>query len=171
MTKRPRVRIGRAPSEAQLLGIPIASVLLGSLTPLLPVVAVAPVMPPWGLIVLLAWRMIHRNLWPVWAGIPLGFFDDLFSGQPLGAAMMLWTLALLVLDLVDRRMVWRVFRDEWAIAGTLIAAVIAGQLVIVYATGGGTAPYLVLPQLLFSMLAFPLVARAVMQLDFWRLSA
>lgn len=168
---RPRVRIGRAPTTAQLRGIPIGSVLIGSLIPILPVIATAPVMPPWGFLVLLAWRMIHRTLWPVWIAIPLGFFDDLFSGQPLGAAMMLWTLSLLALDLFDRRMLWRTFREEWALASVMIAAVIAGQLIIAYATGGSTPPYFVLPQLVFSVLAFPIVARGVMQLDYWRLSA
>ena len=171
MNRLPRVRIGRSPTQAQLRGIPIASVMLGSLATLLPAVSTAPVSPSWGLLIILAWRVVHRTLWPVWMGIPLGFFDDILSGQPLGSAMMLWTLALLSLELFDRRMVWRVFREEWALASVTIAAVLAGQLLSSYATGGATPPYLMLPQLIFSILAFPLVARAVMQLDYWRLSA
>jgi len=171
MSRLPRVRIGRAPTQAQLRGIPIASVMIGSLAPILPIIASAPAMPPWGFLILLGWRMVHRTIWPVWIGIPLGLFDDLFSGQPLGAAMMLWTLALLALDLFDRRMVWRVFREEWALASVLISTLLAGQLIVTYATGGATPPYLVLPQLAFALLAFPLVARTVMRLDYFRLSA
>jgi rod shape-determining protein MreD len=144
--------------------------MIGSMTPLLPIIATAPVMPPWGLLVLLAWRMLHRNLWPVWMGIPLGVFDDIFSGQPLGSAMMLWTLALLGLDVLDRRMIWRDFWQEWGIAGALVAAMLLLQLLISYATGGATNPLLLLPQMLLSILAFPLVARTCAMLDDWRLS-
>ena len=169
MARHPRSRIGRAPSSAQRQGVPIAATMIGSMTPLLPIIATAPVMPPWGLLVLIAWRMLHRNLWPVWMGLPLGMFDDIFSGQPLGSAMMLWTLALLGLDLLDRRMVWREFRQEWSIAGGLIVAMLLVQLLISYASGGATNPLLLVPQMLVSILAFPLVARACAALDDWRL--
>lgn len=140
------------------------------MTPLLPIITTAPVMPPWGLLVLLAWRMLHRNFWQVWMGLPLGMFDDIFSGQPLGSGMMLWTLSLLALDLLDRRMVWRDFKQEWGIAGGLIVAVLLAQLLISYATGGATNPLLLVPQMLLSILAFPLVARICALLDEWRLS-
>lgn len=170
MARYPRSRIGREPSAAQRQGIPVASTMIGSMIPLLPAIATAPVMPPWGLLVLIAWRMLHRNLWPVWMGLPLGMFDDIFSGQPLGSAMMLWTLALLGLDLLDRRMVWRDFRQEWSIAGALIIAILLVQLLISYASGGATNPLLLVPQILVSILAFPLVARACAVLDDWRLA-
>lgn len=170
MARHPRSRIGRAPSNAQRQAVPIVSTMLGSLTPILPIVATAPTMPPWGLLVLLAWRMLHRNLWPVWMGLPLGLFDDLFSGQPLGSSMMLWTLALLGLDLLDRRMLWRDFRQEWIIAGGLIAAVTLFQLAIAHLTGGGTSPLYLLPQIVISVLVFPLVARVCAVLDDWRLA-
>lgn len=137
--------------------------------PLLPVISTAPTMPPWGLLMLLAWRMLHRNLWPVWMGLPLGLFDDIFSGQPLGSSMMLWTLGLLGLDLLDRRMVWRDFKQEWAIAASLIIACLLLNLLIAYATGGATSPVLIVPQMIFSVLCFPLVARACSVLDDWRL--
>jgi len=170
MARHPRSRIGRSPSSAQRQGVPIISTMMGSMTPVLPVIATAPVMPPWGLLVLVAWRMLHRNLWPVWMGLPLGMFDDIFSGQPLGSAMMLWTLALLGLDLLDRRMVWRDFRQEWGIASALIIGILLVQLLISYASGGATNPLLLVPQILVSILAFPLVARACAVLDDWRLA-
>lgn len=170
MARHPRSRIGREPSAAQRQGIPVASTMIGSMVPLLPMIATAPVMPPWGLLVLIAWRMLHRNLWPVWMGLPLGMFDDIFSGQPLGSAMMLWTLALLGLDLLDRRMVWRDFRQEWSIAGALIMSILLVQLLISYANQGATNPLLLVPQILVSILAFPLVARICAVLDDWRLA-
>lgn len=170
MARHPRSRIGRTPSRTQRQAVPIVSTMIGSMTPLLPIIATAPVMPPWGLLVLLAWRMLHRNLWPVWMGIPLGVFDDIFSGQPLGSAMMLWTLALLGLDVLDRRMIWRDFWQEWGIAGALVVAMLLLQLLISYATGGATNPLLLLPQMLLSILAFPLIARICAMLDDWRLS-
>lgn len=170
MARHPRSRIGRAPSPAQRQAVPIVSTMIGSLTPILPTIATAPTMPPWGLLILLAWRMLHRNIWPVWMGLPLGLFDDLFSGQPLGSSMMLWTLALLGLDLLDRRMIWRDFRQEWIIASGLIAAVTLFQLAIAHLTGGATNPLYLLPQIVISALAFPLVARICAVLDDWRLS-
>jgi len=169
VARHPRSRIGRSPSGIQRQGVPIISTMIGSMTPILPVIATAPVMPPWGLLVLLAWRMLHRNFWPVWMGLPLGFFDDMFSGQPLGSAMMLWTLALLGLDLLDRRMIWRDFRQEWAIAGALIVAILLVQLLISYTNGGATNPLFLVPQIAISVLAFPLVALGCAALDLWRL--
>lgn len=145
--------------------------MLASMAPILPVIHTVPISPPWAFLLLLAWRMIHRTLWPVWMGIPLGLFDDLFSGQPLGSAMMLWTLALLALDTIDRRMVWRIFTQEWAIAAALTSALLFAQLLIAWFLGGATPAYLLVPQLIFSALAFPLIARFCMQLDYWRLSA
>ena len=169
MARHPRSRIGRTPSRTQRQAIPIISTMIGSMTPLLPIIATAPVMPPWGLLILIAWRMLHRNLWPVWMGLPLGLFDDMFSGQPLGSAMMLWTISLLGLDLLDRRMVWRDFIQEWGIAGGLIIAMLLGQLLISYATGGATNPLFLAPQAILSILAFPLIARICAAIDEWRL--
>ena len=93
MERRPRRRIGYAPSVTRLIGIPVASVMLGSLSPLMPLIATLPILPPFGFMILIAWRLLHRTVWPVWAAVPLGAFDDMLSGQPLGSAMILWTLA------------------------------------------------------------------------------
>lgn len=170
MARYPRSRIGRSPSGIRRQGIPAVSTILGSMTPLLPIIATAPIMPPWGLLVFLAWRMLHRTLWPVWMGLPLGFVDDMLSGQPLGSAIMLWTIALLGLDLLDRRMIWRDFWQEWAIAGSLIIAILLAQLLMSYASGGATNPLVLVPQIVASVLFFPLVARICASLDSWRLS-
>jgi rod shape-determining protein MreD len=139
--------------------------MLGSMTVLLPQISVFPLLPPFGLLILLAWRMIVRDLWPVWAALPLGFFDDIFSGQPLGSAMLLWTLVFLVLDIFDRWMMWRDYRQDWAIAGTLVAVVLLAGLAIANGTGGETGTVILLPQIIVSVLMFPLMVRLCAWLD------
>jgi rod shape-determining protein MreD len=169
MSRAPRSRIGKAPSTLQRQGVPIASTMIASLTPLIPAITTAPAMPPWGLLLLLGWRMLHRNIWPAWLGLPLGLWDDMFSGQPLGSSMLLWTLALLGLDMLDRRMVWRDFIQEWGIAAAMIVVALILGLLIANMTGGSTALIVLLPQIAMSILAFPLVARACAVFDAWRL--
>lgn len=166
----PRSRIGREPSALRLQGVPLLSTMLASLTPIIPAIFAAPVMPPFGLLFLLAWRMLHRTLWPVWMALPLGLFDDLFSGNVLGSSMLLWPLSFLFLEFVDRRMMWRDFWQEWAIASVLVVATLSAQLLISWTMGGGTPILLLLPQFLLSILAFPLVARICDSLDRWRLA-
>ncbi len=161
-------RLNRVASRWALIGIPAASVMLGSLTTLLPQISLYPMLPPFGLLILLAWRMIVRDLWPVWAALPLGFFDDIFSGQPLGSAMLLWTLVFLVLDIFDRWMMWRDFRQDWAIAGTLITVVLLVGLGIANSSGGDTSALVILPQILVSVLMFPLMVRLCAWLDVLR---
>ena len=82
--------INRGPSTLLAAALPLLLVMAGSLSPTWPVIAAAPVMPPLGFILLLAWQHLRPGLFPVWAGLPLGLFDDLFSGQPLGSAELLW---------------------------------------------------------------------------------
>ncbi|MBN2971854.1 hypothetical protein JW805_07480 [Roseomonas aeriglobus] len=111
--------------------IAAAVVMVGSLLPIVPIVAVVPYLPPLGLLLLVAWRQRSPDILPVWAGVPLGLWDDLLSGHPLGSAMSLWTLIMLTIDLIDHRLVWRDFWQEWlvaagAVAGFLIGARLAG---------------------------------------------
>jgi rod shape-determining protein MreD len=144
--------------------------MIASMVPVLPLIFLSPAVPPFGLMLLLAWRSLHRTLWPVWMALPLGFFDDLFSGAPLGSAMLLWTLAFLAFELFDRRMIWRDYWQEWSIAVFLISAVILGELWIANMTGGDTSVLIIIPQILFSALLYPLVTRLCRSLDIWRLS-
>jgi rod shape-determining protein MreD len=102
----------------------------GSLMVLLPIVATVPYLPPFGLMMLLGWRLRRNDMFPAWAGLPLGAFDDLVSGQPLGLAMLCWTACLLCVDMLDTRLVWRSFRQDWLIAaGGIAATLILGRLV------------------------------------------
>ena len=65
--------------RAQLSLIPAASVIAGSLLCLVPLIAQAPLMPPLALMIFLAWRFLRPEVWPIWAGLPFGLFNDLFN--------------------------------------------------------------------------------------------
>jgi len=54
MSRRYEARLNRQSSPVRVTAIPIATVLIGSSLPLLPVIASAPVLPPMGLIFLIA---------------------------------------------------------------------------------------------------------------------
>jgi rod shape-determining protein MreD len=106
----------------------------------------------------------------VWAGIPLGAFDDLFSGQPLGSAIMLWSLSMLAIEIIEIRFKWRAFWQDWAIAGVMITLyVLAAAPIARFAL---TPQHLAVmaPQIVFSILLFPVIARLVARLDRARLS-
>lgn len=171
MERLPTRRIGRAPTRTRMMGIPVLTVMVGSMTALLPIIAALPILPPFGFMIIIAWRLLHRTLWPVWAAIPLGAFDDMLSGQPLGSAMILWTLAFFVLDLFDRRMMWRDSWQDWALAGLLIAALLVGELVIANFVGGNSSLGILWPQYILSLLLFPLVSRLCAGLDWIRQSS
>lgn len=162
-------RINRTYSPPIARGVPWVSVMLLSLAPFLPLVASAPVMPPLAFMALLAWRMLRPGLLPVWAGAPLGAFDDLYSGQPFGSAILLWSAAMLIMELVDIRLRWRGFLQDWAIAAALIACYLTLTTLIANATGGATPLRVIVPQLLLALIVHPLVTRLVAVFDRLRL--
>jgi rod shape-determining protein MreD len=82
-------------ARAQLSLIPAASVIAGSLLTLVPLVSQVPVLPPLALMIFLGWRFLRPEIWPIWAGLPFGLIDDLFSGNPLGSGMLLWTMIMI----------------------------------------------------------------------------
>jgi rod shape-determining protein MreD len=106
---------------------------------------------------------------PVWAGAPLGAFDDLYSGQPFGSAVLLWSLAMLVMDLVDIRLRWRGFVQDWALAAALIAVYLVLATLVANLTGGATPLRTIMPQVALAIIAHPLVTRLVAALDKLRL--
>jgi len=149
--------------------VPVLSTMIASLAALAPLVSTAPLMPPLGFLMLLAWRLLRPELWPVWIGLPLGLFDDLVSGQPLGTAISLWTLTLLVLDLMDSYFIWRDFWIDWLV-GAIFAIIymLAGY----WFSGLRSSPMAIetlLPQIALSILCFPGLVRICVRLDRWRL--
>lgn len=163
-------RINRAPSQVLAHGTPWLSIMLASLLPGWLLIASAPVMPPLGLLTFVAWRQLRPGLLPVWSGLPLGLFDDLFSGQPFGSAAMLWSAIAIVLDVIEARLPWRDFLTEWLVAGGLIVAYIVLCLGLANLAGAGAHFQVILPQVVISVLAYPLVGRFVATADHFRLT-
>jgi rod shape-determining protein MreD len=162
-------RINRRESMLLAYGLPWVTILLGSLSPWLPVIAPAPVLPPFGFLVMLAWRLLRPGLLPPWAGLPLGLFDDLFSGQPLGSGVLLFSLALIIIELVEIRFPWRNFWLDWLTASSLIVP----YLVFASLLSGAALTFVQLgviaPQIVLSIVLFPIIARLVAGLDRFRL--
>jgi len=164
-----RKRINRAPSSLLVLTVPWLVVMLGSLSPLWPVVASAPLLPPVGFLMLVAWEQLRPGIFPVWAGVPLGLFDDLYSGQPFGSAILLWSIAVILLDFVETRFPWRGFTLNWLFAAAVIAAYLFLALALANAAGAPSSPLVMLPQLGAAILLYPLAARLVAICDRFRL--
>lgn len=166
---RARAPINRAPSPLLAIGLPWASIMLAAMVTFSPIIASAPVLPPLSFMMLLAWRMLRPTLLPIWAGLPLGAWDDLYSGQPFGSGIVLWSAAMLAMEAIDGRFLWRGFVQDW-LAGS---ALLAGYLLLAAGFAGIAAgyplPMTVGPQLLLAVVLFPPVTRLVAMLDRVRL--
>lgn len=149
--------------------VPASSVVAGSLLACLPIVVQNGWFPDFGFLVLLAWRLYRADVWPTWWAAPLGFVNDLVTGDPVGLSVAVWTATMLLLDLLDRRTIWRDYWIEWALASVLILLSEAAQWQVA-AWMGARVPFLsMVPPLLISIAAFPVVAWVVASLDSWRL--
>lgn len=163
-------RINRMPSPVLVLALPVISILLGSMIPLFFITSGAPYFPPLAFMLLMAWRILRPGIFPVWIGFPLGLFDDLFSGQPFGSAILLWSLAMIAIDLIEARFPWRSFVQDWlTVAGFLVLYILAAALL---SGGEVSGPLLIalVPQIVFAIVLFPIVARLVARLDRLRLT-
>jgi rod shape-determining protein MreD len=163
-------KINRDHSRMLAFGVPWASILIASLTPLLPIIAPAPIMPPLAFMVLLAWRLMRPGLLPLWAGLPLGAFDDLFSGQPFGSGILLFSLALIGIEVLDARYPWRGFWLDWLLASGILALYLAAAALVSGAHVTAADLAMIAPQLLLSIVLYPMVARLVSLLDRARLT-
>lgn len=149
--------------------LPTISVALASMLTALPFMLDSALLPPFGLLMLLSWRLMRSDLWPVWIGIPLGLWDDLFSGQPPGSAMALWTIALLAMDALDARIVWRDYRIDWVIGALAIALILFAGAALAQAGSGAAVLPLVMPQVVIAWFTLPAAMLLVGRLDRWRL--
>lgn len=160
------VRTGFAEPEVPLRAKRLApiTVMAGSLAVLLPVVSTIPWMPPFGLMILLGWRLLRPDVLKIWSPVLLGLFDDLVGGQPIGSAMMLWTMCFIAIDVLDSRLVWRDFWQDWLLAtGSIGFCLIAGRLIA--SPVGAHVDTLLLLQIALSAALFPVVARMCAALD------
>jgi len=162
---RPLFKEPLPPGRARLL--PWASVLAGSLATTLPWNASLGLLPPLGLLMMLAWRLLAPLSLRVWAPALLGLFDDLVSGQPLGSAMLLWTLAFFLVEALEARSGVRDFAQSWAIAAVAIALAQAGGRLFASPLSAYVDGVLVI-QIILSVLLFPAAARLVAWIDLKR---
>lgn len=162
-------RINRTHLPLLAYGLPWLSIMLGSLTPMLPLIAPAPILPPLGYTLLLAWRLLRPGLLPLWAGLPLGLFDDLYSGQPFGSGILLFSLTLLAIEMIEVRFPWRNFWLDWLTAAGMLMAYIAAAALLSGAELTVVQLRVIVPQLLVTVVLYPLIARVVAMLDRLRL--
>ena len=161
-------RIGQGPRSSAPY-IPAASVLAASFLAALPIVSTSGWFPEFGFLVLLAWRLLRSDPWPAWWAAPLGLANDLLTGSPIGFSVMLWTAAMLLLDLVDRRTMWRDYWIEWALAALLLVLNETAEWWTAAMMGAAVPFVAIVPALLISIFTFPLAAWLVGRLDHWRL--
>ncbi|MEO0591150.1 MAG: rod shape-determining protein MreD [Pseudomonadota bacterium] len=163
-------RINRDRSPWRAASVPYITIMVASLLPFLVLADVMPVLPPLGFLMFLGWRIMRPGLLPIWVGVPLGAFDDLFSGQPFGSAVLLWSVTMIVIELIESRFPWRGFYQDWftaslgAVAYIAIAMVISGSALTI----GMVAA--IVPQIAIAILIYPLLAHVIARFDRFRLS-
>ncbi len=162
-------RINRRHSQWRILFAPILSVLMGSLMTTLPFFSDLPILPPFGFMIFIAWRLLRPGMWPMWVGLPFGIFDDIFSGALFGSAALMWSIAMLVSEFIDSRIIWRDHILDWLIASIFIAIYIIASLLIISMIQVRPNLWLILPQIIFSIALYPLVVRFCAAVDNWRL--
>jgi rod shape-determining protein MreD len=150
--------------------VPVLSTLAASLLDTLPVVVTTPLVPDFAFLMLLAWRLLRPEMWPAYFALPLGLFNDLVAGHPLGQSMALWTIVFLACELLDSRSGWRDYWIDWLFASLAILFYTFGGWRIARAMGSQMEFEVLLPQLLLSIFSYPLVARLAVALDRWRLA-
>lgn len=162
-------RIGRVHSPIRAYSVPSLSILIASLVPILFMASAVPLIPPLGFLMLLGWRLVRPGLLPIWAGFPLGLFDDLFSGQPFGSAILLWSITMITIELIENQLPRRNFAQDWLIFGVIILSYI--YVAAIFSGGEIATPVMLAtaPQALLSVLVFPIIARMVARLDRLRL--
>ena len=144
--------------------IPVGSVMAGSLVTLVPLIATIAVLPPFGLLMLVGWRLGRPEAMPIWAPLLLGLFDDTLSGQPFGCAMFLWSATALAIDLLDQRLVSRDFWQDWLLAaGAVGGCLVAGRLVATPLAAHVDTVLLI--QIAVSAMLYPVIARFCAWLD------
>jgi rod shape-determining protein MreD len=150
--------------------VPIGSTILACLLNILPIVVSTPVVPDFAFMVLIAWRLLRPEMWSATTAIPLGLFNDLIAGHPIGQSVALWTTAFLLMDVIDSRVVWRDYWMDWLFASVFILAYTFGDWIIGRVMGSSAEFGVLWPQIGASVLIYPFVARIVLVLDRWRLT-
>lgn len=169
------MRIAGSGRDVAMMGlrrewVPLLTTLGASLLQTLPIVVTTPVVPDFAFLVVLSWRLLRPEMWQAYVALPLGLFNDLVAGHPIGQSMALWTATFLACDLLDSRSGWRDYWLDWLFAALVIALYTAGEWWIAGWMGSHIQFQVILPQLVLGVFCYPLVARLVVSLDRWRLS-
>ena len=150
--------------------VPAATVIAGSMVALLPIVSSSGWWPDWGLLMLVAWRLLRPDAWPAWWAAPLGFANDLIVGNPIGLSVTMWSAVMIAMDILDRRTMWRDYWIEWAIAAMFIALNELAQWRVAAILGAAVPLRLsTTPAIILAVLCFPISAYLAARLDRWRL--
>ena len=96
-------------------------------------------------------------------------FRSVCSGQPLGSAILLFSLTLIALDLAELRFPWRNFWQNWLLAAGFISAYLVLAMLVSGASISLRQLGLLVPQLLLSLVSFPIVMAMIAALDRVRL--
>lgn len=163
-----RHKIGRD-AVPYAAGVPAITVIAASFLAALPIVSNTGWYPDFGYLVFISWRLLRADPWPAWWAAPLGLVNDLFTGYPIGFSIALWSASMLVLDLIDRRTMWRDYWIEWILAAVLLAIDEWLQWRLAAAVGARVPFTKMLPGMAISICAFPLTAWIVSRVDVWRL--
>ena len=163
-------RINRDQSPWRAVSVPYITIMLGSLLPFVILADVMPIVPPLGFLMFLGWRIMRPGLLPLWAGAPMGAFDDLFSGQPFGSAILLWSIAMIALELIEARFPWRGFWQDWFTAGLAACTYIAVSVLVCGAPVTPAMLFASIPQMVLAVLLYPFAAQMIAGFDRFRLS-
>jgi rod shape-determining protein MreD len=150
--------------------VPIGSIVAAILIQTLPIVLTAPLIPDFGFLFLVAWRLLRPEMWTAQMALPLGLLNDVIAGHPIGQSMALWTVTLLLLDLIESRALFRDYWLDWILASLLILFYVAASWYIARLMGSQAQFRVLWPQIALSILFYPVVSRIAVALDRWRLT-
>jgi rod shape-determining protein MreD len=150
--------------------VPLVSTIFAMLLGLLPIVASTLWVPDLAFLILITWRLVRPEIWQAQVALGLGLLADLISGAPLGQSMLLWTIVFLGLDYADHLLGVRDYWLDWTLAAAAILFHSAGVWYIALLMGAKMSVLVMVPQLILTILAYPLAARIVLRLDRWRLA-
>ena len=149
---------------------PAISTLAASALSLLPIIVASPLIPDVGFLVLISWRLLRPEMWAPTIALPLGLFNDLVSGHPIGQSMLVWTSVFIAFEVADTRMLFRDYWMDWFFASLAIGFAVFVDWYLSRLMGSHADFGIMLPQLGAMILAYPIVSRIVLGLDRWRLS-
>lgn len=164
----PKRKIGAGPRTGAAY-IPALSVVAASILAALPIVSTSGWYPDFGYLTLLGWRLLRAEPWPAWWAAPLGLANDLLTGGPIGLSVTIWTATMLILDLIDRRTIWRDYWIEWVLAAILLLVSEWAEWRMAGLMAASVPFHRILPALLIGVFTFPIIAWLISRLDLWRL--